>query len=294
VSGGLEDRYERLLRWYPAGYRRERAGEMLGVLMDGAGDGQRRPSARERRALVVGGLRMRAGVAGSWRVWQSWQSALWTAAVMVLVLNVEDTVQQMLYPGDRFDRTDVVLVGLGLLALVALVRGWFAVAVASAAVMVGANALVAGFPPMMAARGSLLYSPWLVIALLVPLVGRGPVRVPLSLRVTLGSVVVPAGLWLAAWLWPVLGLGSGTHWANMSRASWWWLIALAALWAVVDERPVLTVGLVLLFNVVYEIWVALQSGGLGVWVFQDVGVVAILPVLGMTLGAVVARRRARL
>jgi hypothetical protein len=62
----------------------------------------------------------------------------------------------------------------------------------------------------------------------------------------------------------------------------------------VDERPVLTVGLVLLFNVVYEIWVALQSGGLGVWVFQDVGVVAILPVLGMTLGAVVARRRARL
>jgi hypothetical protein len=55
----LERGYRRLLAWYPRGFRRERADEMLTVLMAGARDGQRRPSAAETVNLIVNGLRLR-------------------------------------------------------------------------------------------------------------------------------------------------------------------------------------------------------------------------------------------
>jgi hypothetical protein len=56
----LERRYRRLLRAYPASYRSDRGDEMLGTLLDSAAPGQRRPSAREMAALIVGGIRARA------------------------------------------------------------------------------------------------------------------------------------------------------------------------------------------------------------------------------------------
>ncbi|HEY2791357.1 MAG TPA: hypothetical protein VGJ28_03315, partial [Micromonosporaceae bacterium] len=58
----LERRYRRLMWTYPAAYRRERADEIVDVLMQGSADGQRRPSWPDTRALIVGGLRARAGV----------------------------------------------------------------------------------------------------------------------------------------------------------------------------------------------------------------------------------------
>ncbi|MDG4824762.1 hypothetical protein O7635_23170 [Asanoa sp. WMMD1127] len=57
----LEARYRRLLRAYPKRYRRERGAEMIGTLMEAAGDGQRRPTVREATALVLRGLQARAG-----------------------------------------------------------------------------------------------------------------------------------------------------------------------------------------------------------------------------------------
>jgi hypothetical protein len=44
--GDLERRYRRLLRCYPPAFRRAHAEEMLAVLLDGARDGQRGPTAR--------------------------------------------------------------------------------------------------------------------------------------------------------------------------------------------------------------------------------------------------------
>jgi hypothetical protein len=55
----LERGYRRLLAWYPPAFRRERADEMLAVLMAGAPDGQRRPGAAETLNLVLNGLRLR-------------------------------------------------------------------------------------------------------------------------------------------------------------------------------------------------------------------------------------------
>jgi hypothetical protein len=56
----LERRSRWLLRAYPAEYRRERAEEMLGTLLETTTDGQTWPRPRDAQALVMGGLRARA------------------------------------------------------------------------------------------------------------------------------------------------------------------------------------------------------------------------------------------
>jgi hypothetical protein len=55
----LERRCGWLLRAYPAWYRRERAGEMLGTLLEASPPDQRWPSFRDARSLIIGGLRVR-------------------------------------------------------------------------------------------------------------------------------------------------------------------------------------------------------------------------------------------
>src|ERR1700677_2609833 len=71
----LERRYRRLLRAYPAGYREERGAEMLATLLEAAPVGATWPSLRDARALVMGGLRVRAaqnhrlGTAAYLRLW---------------------------------------------------------------------------------------------------------------------------------------------------------------------------------------------------------------------------------
>jgi hypothetical protein len=59
----LERRCRLLLRAYPAWYRRERAEEMLGTLLEATPPGRRWPSFRDARGLIIGGLRVRGLVA---------------------------------------------------------------------------------------------------------------------------------------------------------------------------------------------------------------------------------------
>ena len=64
---------ERHCRWllhvYPAWYRRHRAGEMLGTLLDAGPPCARWPSFRDARALMIGGLRVRGW---TWLVSMLW------------------------------------------------------------------------------------------------------------------------------------------------------------------------------------------------------------------------------
>jgi hypothetical protein len=69
---GLERRCRWLLRAYPAWYRRERSGEMLGTLVEASRPGRSWPSFRDARALVIGGLRVRG--------WTWLLSMLWVGA----------------------------------------------------------------------------------------------------------------------------------------------------------------------------------------------------------------------
>ncbi len=56
----LEWRCRWLLHAYPAWYRRQRGEEMLGTLMEASPAGRRWPSLRDIRAMLIGGLRVRA------------------------------------------------------------------------------------------------------------------------------------------------------------------------------------------------------------------------------------------
>jgi hypothetical protein len=65
-----------LLHAYPTWYRRERAAEMLGTLLEASPPGRTWPSVRDARALVIGGLRVRG--------WTWLLSMLWIAAGAVI------------------------------------------------------------------------------------------------------------------------------------------------------------------------------------------------------------------
>jgi hypothetical protein len=176
---------------------------------------------------------------------------------------------------------------IGTLAVVAVLRQHFALAVAGAAVLIPlfSVGVFDGQVFFIPYSGPRLYSPWLVIAFLLPLVGRGRVRVPRSLHVLSALALIPAVLWVM----PLT--------ANASRACWWFLLGAAVLWALVDERPALTLGLVLLYNVAYELsraWGAVRTGSFDLSVPREVAIAMIMPVIGITAGAFVARRRARI
>jgi hypothetical protein len=72
----LERRCRLLLRAYPAWYRRERAEEMLGTLLEASPADRNWPSVRDARALVIWGLRVRG--------WTWLLSMLWVAAGTVI------------------------------------------------------------------------------------------------------------------------------------------------------------------------------------------------------------------
>ncbi|MGO9583606.1 MAG: hypothetical protein ACLP36_12450 [Acidimicrobiales bacterium] len=69
---GLERRCRWLLRAYPAWYRRERSGEMLGTLLEASPPGRRWPTFRDARALITGSFRVRCWV---WLLSMLWVGA---------------------------------------------------------------------------------------------------------------------------------------------------------------------------------------------------------------------------
>lgn len=88
----LERRYRRLLRWYPPSFRHDSEGEMLGVLMAGARDGKRWPSAAEAADVLRGALRMRLRLpppGSKNRGWSdAWAAFSVLAPVFLLVANL--------------------------------------------------------------------------------------------------------------------------------------------------------------------------------------------------------------
>lgn len=72
----LEQRYRRLLAWYPEPFRREREEEVLAVLLASARPGQRRPGLLESADLIRSALGMRLRAAWSGSANQGWADAL--------------------------------------------------------------------------------------------------------------------------------------------------------------------------------------------------------------------------
>ena len=88
-SAGLEQAYRRLLAWYPRAFRRDHADEILGVLMAGAGEGQRRPRLAEAADLLWSGLKMRLrgpALTGESRPWSDALALFSLVAPLFLLL----------------------------------------------------------------------------------------------------------------------------------------------------------------------------------------------------------------
>ncbi|GAB2863006.1 hypothetical protein GCM10027176_76060 [Actinoallomurus bryophytorum] len=86
----LEDRYRRLLAWYPADHRSDHEQEMLGVLLAGARPDQVRPSIADTFDLLRGAVRVRLRRAVSAPDAPGWPAATAIAGFLATLLLVAD------------------------------------------------------------------------------------------------------------------------------------------------------------------------------------------------------------
>ncbi|MFG2107734.1 hypothetical protein [Micromonospora chersina] len=279
----LERRYAALLRLYPGWYQRARGAEMLSVLMDSAPPDRRRPEWREVRGLILGALRVRVGAHGHRTAGQSWRVSLRTAALMLLIQTVGEVLWQM--------TRNPVAVSLAVaaacvLAMVAVFRGAY---LAATTVTAGAFVLDA-LARQTVYEFSSSWSLPLALVLLIPLVGRGTVVAPRALHLMLLVPVVSVALNAYGTIMQDPSFQTG------SRAVWQTLAVAAILWSVVDERVTMSFGLAFLYVVVSRAMGDLMAldGLISPWALIDMGVLAILPVLDIAVGATVAMRRARI
>ncbi len=186
---GLEIRYRRLLRWYPAEHRAVHQDEMLGVLMAGAESGWNRPSLAEAADLLLGAarIRLRPGRALSDR--PGWRDALavysiaaplmvlisaligWLAAELGLtrIGHGEFTMMVTGIDSHHMAGTAIWLAidSQGLVAVLALLglRRWAAAAAAISALYLGITAVLQLYTPLSAGIPiSLLYIPFALVA----------------------------------------------------------------------------------------------------------------------------------
>lgn len=92
----LERAYRRLLACYPWEHRRQYEQEMLGVLLDDAAPGQRRPRMREVVDLLLGALRTRIRYAVTAVTDRRWQDAVAVLALLAPLAMVAYTTRPLL------------------------------------------------------------------------------------------------------------------------------------------------------------------------------------------------------
>ncbi|NJP92573.1 hypothetical protein HCN51_24475 [Nonomuraea sp. FMUSA5-5] len=201
----LELRYRRLLRAYPQNHRASHGEELIGTLMEAARPGKRRPSLRETLRLLAGGFTVRVRAARAHGV-PPWTDGLHLGALIVAVLTFArlPVLPYLIYP---------VWTALGIVLVVALVRGRMRVAAPLAAV-----AAVLTSQPMIPGLGG-------------PVLALGPLY---------GDVAPVAPYWVVAAASAVLALrragdrASGkVPWRGtaMPARSPWWLLVPPASWA---------------------------------------------------------------
>lgn len=193
-AAGLEIRYRRLLRWYPAGHRALHQEEMLGVLMAGAGPGRSRPRPAESADLLLGAARIRLRPGRALSDGPGWRDALavYSIAAPLLVLASalisligwlaaggsartgldELSVMPAVAVGGHLPAITpawVAIGGQGLVAALAVLglRRWAAAAAAISALYPGITAvppLLAHTQPSVGIPISLLYVPFALLA----------------------------------------------------------------------------------------------------------------------------------
>ncbi|HTZ28394.1 MAG TPA: hypothetical protein VMC83_30635 [Streptosporangiaceae bacterium] len=190
ASAGLEIRYRRLLRWYPAAHRSVHQDEMLGVLMAGAEPGRNRPRLAESADLLLGAARIRLRSGRALSDGQGWRDALAVYSVATPLLVLISTLIgslaaelegrhgigafSLMPPGLDLVQQPLILatiwLGVGSQALVAVLallglRRWAAAAAAISALYLGTTAVLSLYTPLSVGIPiSVLYIPFALVA----------------------------------------------------------------------------------------------------------------------------------
>ncbi len=266
----LEWRCRWLLHAYPAWYRRERGEEMLGTLMDASPAGRRWPSLRDIRAMLIGGLRVRAGQHRRLSTLANLRLAgLLGVALALLWLIGNNLGSAIMFWTHVYPAATPADLGYqaaaSLLALAAVVAAWFAPwpVVAGPAVAGAALWVYSGDRVMASQPAGLL--------LLLVILTAGRERMP---RSWLGL----AGLLLAFTLLQQSTAAPRLYFlfALLSYAPWV-VLGAVILWAAVDARPAVAMAIYLASN--YLIFTLIGYAGYGAapaaaweWYLPAVGV----------------------
>jgi len=250
----LEWRCRWLLRAYPAWYRHQRGEEMLGTLMEASPAGRRWPSPRDIRAMIIGGLRVRAGQHQRLSTPVNLRLAGLLGVALALLWLIGNNLG-----GDIMFWTHVypagTPAGLGLqaaaslLALAAVLAAWFAPWPAVAApAAAGAALWVYSGDRVMASQPA-----FLLVLLVVLAMGRE--RMP-------RSWLIPAGL---LFTFTVLEQATAAPrlyflFTALSYAPWV-VLGAVILWAAVDARPAVAMAIYLASN--YLIFTLIGYAGYG-------------------------------
>lgn len=144
----LEDRYRRLLRWYPAEHRRLHEDEMLGVLLAAAGPERSRSSVRDAVDLVRGGLGIRIRRAPRALAHAGWYDAAALLSVLAPLILLLASIRYAVAAGSMLPQVRYSLShggGWGLVLHPA--PSWLLWAAAAVAALAGARRMAAGGVP---------------------------------------------------------------------------------------------------------------------------------------------------
>ena len=234
---GPERGYRRLLRAYPVWYRRERGEEMLDTLLAALPHGRTWPSLRDSGALILGGLRVRAGqnrrltTATNLRLAVLFGVALWLSGRISGDLGFAALQWLHSVPAGRSG----YLLFSALVLLAAVGAAWLAPRPVVVAICLAAAAVCA-YPWQ--GPWSLLGQPAMLAALALLALGRE--RMPRSWLWLFGIVI--AGQILTFLI--EFGLGRLSYLTSQLLNNLPLVLVVAVvLWAVVDARPAIAVGI---------------------------------------------------
>jgi hypothetical protein len=219
----LERRARALLHAYPAQYRRDRAEEMIGTLLEAAPPGRSFPAARDTWALIAGGRHARAARNRSLGV----RANLRLALILGLSISVSSTsAREFGFEGHRW-----LTVAAAVLGTVAALAPWLGNRRAATALVIPAAALALYGPtryPFVPVAVVYLAAFLIALGALAALSGGSP-SLPRSW--SLLPAAVPAGI--------VAAHGSFVMEEGLSEYALLLLAAVTVGWLVTDARPAL-------------------------------------------------------
>jgi hypothetical protein len=244
----LERRCRTLLRAYPRWYRRQRGDEMLATLLEASQPGQRWPSARDTRALIMGGLRVRAAQDQRLTTGANVRLAAQLGAALTLLLLIAYNltfILVILTSGYTHSAGTGYWPAYVLLGLAAVVSAWFAPRPV-VAVLAGAAAVAAAWLYWGSDRAMAILPAGLLVMLAV--------------LVSFGERMPRSWLWLAGALFAANVMSVFLYSALVFVP--WMILAVVLLWAFVDARPAMAVAIAMACTyVVSQLLGSLGVGG---------------------------------